>query len=436
MSLGVKTEFSVFQKQGDQILKGLNKLVSEKNLFKHQADAVKSVAKEVLERQVNGHDNVYQNVSVVILPTGAGKTGVGVLAAYVSRAEKVLVITPSIAISKQQLVQFCYQEDTDINPLQEKPFLVKRGIFKLEDRAHWEPKLALNAIKTADLKTTLAQHCDLVVANAHKYGDGQCRGVNIKIFKKNHYSLIIVDEAHHFPAETWRRIVDHFSKAALILFLTATPRHAMKQILDNKEPCYEYTHTKAVEDGIIRETRFFEVSELSSNDNHRSNRILPVLQSVVKTLQLHDNQDTQNIHKAVILAESILFAKKVMELWNDKHGDFGTCFTYVGDDNPNNVSKFINPDSRARALVVIFRLTEGFDYKNISVAAILRNVGKGARVLFSQFVGRAVRKLCYDDPVEATVISSTYYKQQENFTAFKNRDLAQEDPSDEDENEQ
>ena len=44
-----------------------------------------------------------RNVSLVVLPTGAGKSGVAV---YACAAEKVLVITPSAAISKQLLTQF------------------------------------------------------------------------------------------------------------------------------------------------------------------------------------------------------------------------------------------------------------------------------------------------------------------------------------------
>ena len=76
-----------------------------------------------------------------------------------------------------------------------------------------------------------------------------------------------------------------------------------------------------------------------------------------------------------------------------------------------------------RVLVVIYRLTEGFDYKEVSVVAILRNVNKKSRVYFAQFVGRAVRKLHKDDPVIATVISSTHYRQRIHFDAFKNNVL-------------
>jgi hypothetical protein len=42
------------------------------------------------------------------------------------------------------------------------------------------------------------------------------------------FDLVIVDEAHHYPADTWRLLIDHFSNAPK-LFLTATPICANRQ---------------------------------------------------------------------------------------------------------------------------------------------------------------------------------------------------------------
>ena len=67
----------------------------------------------------------YRNVSLVVLPTGTGKTGVGVMAAYVCKAKRVLIVTPSVAISKQQLTQFKVVGDSYLNPFSNQPFLQK-----------------------------------------------------------------------------------------------------------------------------------------------------------------------------------------------------------------------------------------------------------------------------------------------------------------------
>ena len=60
----------------------------------------------------------------------------------------------------------------------------------------------------------------VMIVNAHKIG-GQS-SVRIEDIPNDGYDLVIVDEAHHYPAPTWKLLVDHFSDS-LKLFLTATP---------------------------------------------------------------------------------------------------------------------------------------------------------------------------------------------------------------------
>ena len=481
LKLNRREQLSVFEKQGDNLFDGLDQLVAAGNIYQHQADAVQAIREDLLERKYNKQPgNVdYSNISLVVLPTGTGKTGVGVMAAYACKAKRVLLVTPSETISKQQLAQFMpVLHDQNINPLHNKPFLVERNIFDIDLTAHneyehWLPA-SLCVLKTNELNNI--QRCELVITNAHKFGDGTGKGVNINIFPSDYFSLVIVDEAHHFPAKTWKNIIDHFRGGELILFLTATPYNKGKYILQ-KKPCFELSHEEAVSRGIIRETHFFEVegndvtvggeevegndvtmgevegnevtvgcevegNEVTMGDEVEGNDItvdgeevkgndviLGVLQKVKETLMTHDSLDSQCAHKAMVLATKKAHAGKICSLW-DNHLDFGQCLSFVQNDAFANVERFMKEDG-VRVLVVIFRLTEGFDYKAVSVAAILRNVNKRSRVYFSQFVGRAVRKLHANDPVSAVVISHAKYKQRQNFEDFKNAKIAadnEEDP--------
>lgn len=432
LELSKPKHFSVFNKQGGRLFGSLKKLVEEGRIYQHQAKAVQAIKKDLFENQCQPQagNADYSKVSLVVLPTGTGKTGVGVLAAYACSAERVLVVTPSMAISKQQLTQFMPVNDTNFNPLQNKPFLLERGVFTA-DRSqydHWVP-ISKCVLKASELQSILEERCELVISNAHKFGDGSGRGVDIKEFPRNHFSLVIVDEAHHFPAKTWKNIVDHFQEGELILFLTATPFNKGDPILPSKKPCYELLHEDAVSQGIIRETCFFEVSDKDyesdygqyTNDN---GVILRVLHKVKDTLIEHDFQDTKCAHKAMILAKDKDYARNILELWEMHHNDFGICRTFIEDDGFSNVKKFMEQNDN-RVLVVIYRLTEGFDCKAVSVAAILRNVHKRSRVYFSQFVGRAVRKLHRDDPVSATIISHKKFNQGENYDEFKSQKLAE-----------
>ena len=431
---------SVFEKQGDVLYDGLQTLVQDRKIYDHQAEAVKEIKKTGSKA-----GNVdYSNVLLVVLPTGTGKTGVGVLAAYACKAKRVLVVTPSEAISKQQLTQFRPVEDNVLNPLQSKPFLCERQIFQFSgpsDYDHWVPRSKCVLKGGSELESVMGERCELIVTNAHKFGDGSGRGADINKFPRNYFSLVIVDEAHHFPAKTWKNIVDHFREGEIILFLTATPFNKGRYILPNKEPCFELSHKAAVEKGIIRETDFIEITNNDEFERKECREyeneeciIMSVLQEVKNRLSAHDREDREYTHKAIVLATDKLYAAQICDLWNEHYSlDPKTkpCVTFIQNDSKKNVDDF-RTDDKIKVLVVIYRLTEGFDYKHISVAAILRNVNKQSRVYFSQFVGRAVRKLHANDPVKATVISHAVYNQCKNYEAFKNCDLAEdidEDPT-------
>lgn len=195
----------------------------------------------------------HQNVSLAVLPTGTGKSGVAVLAAYCCNVVKVLVVTPSITVASQVFADFQYKDGHN-----NVPFLERRNIFTRDDRNLYMPFGALIR-KTEELPAVL-DSAPLVVINAQKFG-AQSR-VNLEDVPK-HFPLVIIDEAHHYPARTWLEIVRHFNNSN-ILFLTATPFHRnaagqQKYILGEKMPCYQLKRANAIEQGIIRPTGFIEV---------------------------------------------------------------------------------------------------------------------------------------------------------------------------------
>ena len=69
--------------------------------------------------------------------------------------------------------------------------------------------------------------------------------------------LVIVDEAHHYPADTWKTIISHFEKAKKI-FLTATPTNGRRDILEDQSShlCYSLRQAELVSGGIIRNIHF------------------------------------------------------------------------------------------------------------------------------------------------------------------------------------
>lgn len=207
----------------------------------------------------NPANGEFKDVSLVVLPTGTGKSGVAVLSAYCCNVVKVLVVTPSVTVANQIFADFQYKDGHD-----DVPFLERRGIFTRETRHLYMPYGAL-ITKTADLMPAV-DVAPLVVVNAQKFS-GQSR-VDLAAVPRR-FPLVIIDEAHHYPARTWWEIVQHFNNSK-ILFLTATPLHndggQSKYILGPKRPCYWLQHDVAIQRNIIRPTQFFPVNGGQTRD--------------------------------------------------------------------------------------------------------------------------------------------------------------------------
>ena len=112
--------------------------------------------------------------------------------------------------------------------------------------------------------------------------------------------------------------------------------------------------------------------------------------------------------------EDINSARKFCRLYNNSYQDH--CQVYDSDSSSVVLKRF--RDGKIRTLVVIGKLLEGFDHKPISVLGIVRNIAPTSRVLFSQFVGRAVRKTSVDDPINAQIVTHVCFNQRVNYNNF------------------
>ena len=154
-----------------------------------------------------------------------------------------------------------------------------------------------------------------------------------------------------------------------------------------------------------------------------------VLNAMKGVLADHDRTQSAHKHQGLILATTIKEAHTIARLWNHNLPDpTQKCEAYVTDTKRAVLKNF--KACKSAVLVVIYRLTEGFDHKNVSVVGILRNVQPASMVYFSQFVGRAVRKLDANDNVTATVISHKVHRQSVNYAMFKEEHVfvAEDDP--------
>jgi superfamily II DNA or RNA helicase len=98
---------------------------------------------------------------------------------------------------------------------------------------------------------------NLVIVNAQKFATNST--VDWEKLNRKSFNLLIVDEAHHFPAPTWNNIVTHFN--CKTIFLTATPFRKGQPILSeqNGKICFKISLDDLMNNGVIRKTIFREI---------------------------------------------------------------------------------------------------------------------------------------------------------------------------------
>ncbi|XP_019853094.1 PREDICTED: uncharacterized protein LOC105313009 [Amphimedon queenslandica] len=309
-------------------------------------------------------------------------------------------------------------------------FFVQREIITKDKTDDVRPSCTL-ITSTDQIKNSL--HNELLIITAHQVA-GSSR-VRIQDISPENYDLVIVDEAHHYPAPTWRTIVNHFSSSKR-LFLTATPYHRstqgyiLKDIeahlagLDGNVPVsidkyFNLSLRKAIDEGVIREKEFHEVG--TSEFVNEKTAMQEVSIKIIQILCEHDAQDPSVKHQAMVLTQSaedfgINSARDFFYEYNAIAPPYYHCEMYIAGSPTSVLTKFQN--GATRTLVIVNKLREGYDNTNVSVAAIVRNVGPKSKVLFAQFVGRAIRKAHPNDPVTAAIIAHKLHKQRNNYELF------------------
>ena len=146
-------------------------------------------------------------------------------------------------------------------------------------------------------------------------------------------------------------------------------------------------------------------------------------------LNKHDKVDPSVKHQGMVLTQSKKGKNPAIPFCEVYNRLFpGKCEVYVYKTSKSVLENFLN--GKIRTLVIIGRLLEGFDHTPVSVLGIVRNIAPTSRVLFAQFVGRAVRKNHPNDSVPAQIVTHECFNQRPNFNTFD--ELAEEDPTDDD----
>ena len=236
----------------------------------------------------------------------------------------------------------------------------------------------------------------------------QCAGRNgdarMKRFDPQEFSLLVVDEAHHIVAPSYRRVLMHYQQNPnlKVLGVTATPdRHdeeALGQVFDSV--AYDYELLDAIRDGWLVPIHQRSVvvdgldysgvrttaGDLNGADLARVMEYEETLHGIAApTMELAAGR------KTLVFAASVAHAERLCEFFN-RHST--GCARFVTGTTPKDERRAMLADYAAgkfQMLVNVGVATEGFDEPGIQVVVMARPTK--SRALYAQMAGRGTRPL-------------------------------------------
>jgi DNA repair protein RadD len=348
-------------------------------------------------RNYFSNDQSESNVpALVIIPTGCGKTGLMAITPFGVARGRVLVVTPGVVVNEGVLESLDSSSPDNF-------WLKYNVLFNGYD-------LPAVVRFRSDLPDGPLHMADMVVANIQQTMSRN-RASLVNRVPPDFFDMIIVDEGHHAPAESWRYLFRYFSEAKKVL-VTGTPfRGDGVSIYGNV--AYEYTLGQAMRAGLVKriieqkhiderleftvdgmDSRFSLDEVLEIKDQEWVNRSVAyspecTRQVVIESLRLlGEKRRTGTPHKILASACSIAHAEQIRDIY-EQEGSNATMVHSTLDDETraSNVRDF--EQDRYQVIVHVNMLGEGYDHPSISIVAMF----KPYRSLnqYVQLAGRALR---------------------------------------------
>ncbi|GAA3913882.1 hypothetical protein GCM10023084_76990 [Streptomyces lacrimifluminis] len=311
---------------------------------------------------------------IVVMPTGTGKTETMLALLVAARMERLLVLVPSAALRDQIAGKF-----ETLGILQQEQ-IVKAGALR--------PRVGRfeHGFKDPDEAARFVAACNVVVATPQILS----RSVgNVRMALLSSFSHLIVDEAHHSPADTWARVVDGFSDRPVLLF-TATPFREDGRRLPGRT-VFRFP---------LREAQRLEYF------THINYRAVFGVEDVDRELaelavgQLRADLEAGHDHLLMARAESIPKAEGLGLLYRELAPGFNPTVVHqdVGITRRKAAVTALR-ERECRIIICVDMLGEGFDEPALKIAAM--HAARKSLSPMIQFVGRFTRAA--DGLGEATV---------------------------------
>ena len=254
----------------------------------------------------------------------------------------------------------------------------------------------------------------------------QSMSKRLKHFDPDDFGLVVIDEAHHAPADSYLKIINHFqqNQRLRLLGVTATPKRADEAALGQvfKSVAYQLDIQEGIQEGwlvdieqkyVVIQGLDFSLMKTTAGDLNEKDLqagLLPgheidsrradlteeersILEQQEKMLHgiVDPTVKEANGRSTLVFGVTVAHAKKLAEVFNRHPGVKAEC---VFGDTPKEIRKEIIGRFRGghlQFLVGCAVFTEGFDAPETAVVAVARPTK--SLTLYTQIIGRGTRPL-------------------------------------------
>ncbi|MGE5528238.1 MAG: DEAD/DEAH box helicase [Patescibacteria group bacterium] len=388
------------------------------------------------EPQIGGYQAACEHFSrsrahaILQIPVGCGKTGLMSILPFGMAEGRVLIIVPNLEIRRG----VAHELDITNNQC----FWNKAHVLRDYSTGPYRAEL------DSDANIHDCRRAHFVITNIHQLANRVDRW--LPKFEDNFFDLILVDEAHHNAAESWQRVFERFPNAKVIS-LTATPFRSDGRPVEGQS-IYRYSFAEAMRNGYIKQLRVADAQPaqiyftFQGDEYHHSlEEVLalreeawfrlgialsrPTNETIVNSsLELLDRLRSAGRHHQIVAAAcSINHARDIASLYRERNYSADVISSDMRSEERESVLQRLKCN-QLDCIVQVNILGEGFDWPQLSVAAIFRPFRSLAPYI--QFVGRIMRVLEQNDPYhpdnEGWVISHIGLQQDERWEDFQRFD--------------
>lgn len=373
--------------------------------------------------------------AIIQLPVGCGKSGVASILPFGVAKGRILIIAPNLTIKDELL------KSLDITNKQ-KCFWRRMRVLEDKDMVSGPYVCTLDTgnISVCEKSHIVLTNIQQLATNVDKW---------LTRFPENFFDMIIVDEAHHGAATSWKRVFQKFPNAKVVN-LTATPFRSDRQELEG-ELIFRYPFKSASIKGYIKklmasyvapaeltftvrgEQKTFTLEEvLAMKEEEWFSRGValsdPCNVSIVdNSLQkLEQLRQTGTRHQLIAVACSINHAQRIRSLYKERGYEAEIIHSKQEAVEQDAVLRDLR-NGVLDCIIQVQMLGEGFDHPKLSVAAIFRPFRSLAPYI--QFVGRILRVIVQNDPTHpdnyghiVTHVGLNLDEQLKRFKEFENDD--------------